>query len=231
MVGPQPYISLGPNSPANGSWCLEVVIGKNLQQSEITDVCFLPTGALDLNTTNKYELERSNTILNQTGLVKISGIHTTDLWELVNWIFVSKYWLTLYDSGQVSSVTYQITDNGLLNFSSPFISDATYNIFVNDTLYQNYSSYLAERIFPYLKNDLGIPQNATVEFLPLSDTNRLHPVKTSIFRTYTCTKRQLKGWFSLLVSVFAADYALVGGAYSIFMCIASTIQEKTDSST
>lgn len=229
MVGPQDYISIGPNSPAQGSWCLEVVIGKNLQQSEIKVVCFLPTGALDLNKTDKYDLENANNILNQTGLVTIGGVYTTGLWELINWIFVSKYWLTLYDTGQLFSVTYQITDNGLLNFSNPFISDDTYNIFVNDTLFQNYSSHLAERIFPHLVGNVVGP-NATVEFLPLDDINRLHPANTSIFRTYTCTKRQLKGWFSLLVSVFAADYALVGGAYSIFMFIAGTIQRRTNSS-
>jgi hypothetical protein len=228
MVGAQVYLPIGPNSPAQGSWCLEVVIGKNLQQTEINVVCFLPTGALDLNNTDKYDLENANSILNQTGLINIGGAYTTGLWELINWIFVSKYWLTLYDAGQLSSVTYQITHNALLNFSNPFISDATYNIFVNHTLFQKYSSHLAERIFPNLVgNVVGLN---TVEFLPLDDINRLHPVNTSIFRTYTCTKRQRKGWFSLLISVFAADYALVGGAYSIFIFIVGTIQRRTNSS-
>ena len=66
----------------------------------------------------------------------------------MNWIIVSRYWLMLYDLGQVAPLSYVYNANGLPNFTSPIISNAESNIFVNATLYKPFSTYLHDVLLP-----------------------------------------------------------------------------------
>jgi hypothetical protein len=141
---------------------------------------------------------------------------------LINWLYVSIFWLTLYDMGQISSVSYGIS--GSVDFSSPTFHTSANNIFVNNTLFQSYSSYLRNVILESTFFQLSyLP-----DFLPLSNTNSLKPIDTPIYRTYSCSKRQLKGWFSVLISVLAADYALLAGLYTIVIYITGKFQKRKD---
>jgi len=158
-----------------------------------------------------------------------SGTNATmHLLKLLNWIFVSQYWLTLIETGQLSPVVYGYnTPAGVFaiepyyrwNLSNFMLFDSTYNPFVNETLFQIYSTYLKEELLGPLE---------PVEFLPLSDTNKIQPTTTGIYRNYICSQRQIKGWFSLLISVFAADYAVIAGAYTLFKYIAGWLQQRKD---
>jgi hypothetical protein len=152
----------------------------------------------------------------------ISSINTPgDLVDLLVWIFVSQYWITLNDIGQIVPVDLPSTTN---------------NIFVNDTLFQHFSSFIFQKIVPgfeLLPTPVAIARNegTPIQFLPLNDTNRLQPVDTTFFITYSCTERQLKGWFSILTSVFTADYAILAAAYGIFIFIAGGVQKRKDEGT
>jgi len=149
----------------------------------------------------------------------ITDIYTpNDLLDLVIWIFVSQYWVTLYDAGQIAPAELPSTES---------------NIFVNETLFQQFSSFLFNRVIPafetYLPPSINNQTAAIpIQFLPLNDTNRLQPVDTSFFIAYSCTERQLKGWFSVLTSVFTADYAILVTAYGIFIFIAGGVQKRKD---
>ena len=41
----------------------------------------------------------------------------------------------------------------------------------------------------------------------------------------------MKGWVSVLVAVFAADYTMLAGAYGVFIFVASKIQERQNTAT
>jgi len=138
------------------------------------------------------------------------------LCELLNWVVVSDFWIRLYDAGQIAPTLYQPTPRRTFNFTNPMALGSTNNIFVNNTLFQSYTNFLIEKF------------NIKAGFLPLTSTNRLFPVDTRIYRSYACSVR-IKGWSSLLISVFAADYALIGSAYSLLIFVAGKIQEHKDS--
>lgn len=150
-----------------------------------------------------------------------------DVWRLINWIFVSFYWLILHDLGQITSTTYTYSAYhiigdpiGVPNASLPAIyHPPSNNIFVNDTLYQIFSTYMRDTLAPLGK--ISVP-----EFKSLNNTNQLQPIETRFLRSYTCLMRQWKGVLSALVSVLAADYALFFGAYSGFILIAGWFQKR-----
>ena len=151
--------------------------------------------------------------------VAVADIYTpTDLIDLLIWIFVSQYWITLYDVGQIVPAE---------------LPDTVNNIFVNDTLFHHFSSVLFDKVIPAFQTylPLSIANRTAVtpaEFLALNETNRLQPVDTTFFISYSCTERQLKGWFGVFTSVFAADYAILVTAYGIFIFIAGGIQKRKD---
>jgi len=153
------------------------------------------------------------------------------LLSIIHWAFMSIYWLTLYDFGHISAIYY--TSSGRLIDLSKFtvIHDDRYNVFVNETLFANYSTTLRDIIIPFCRyfhpcsTDKGKP-----EFLELNDTNRLFPNKTTIYRNYTCTERRMKAWFNLVISVFAADYAIIGSSYTILIFIAGRLHQRKQNS-
>jgi hypothetical protein len=218
------------NNPANGTWTLLI---------SILDIVGVEQNfAINVNSTGGYDLAvdlgaNQTTLLNvfcnailgtfQYGQeVVVSNINTTDdLLRLFIWMFVSQFWITLYDVGQIVPV------NSLNGKSLP----STNNIFINDTLFQIHSSYLINNVIPAFSTYL--PTNLTnftnpPKFLPLNETNRLQPVDTSLFINYSCSERRIKGLFSVLISVFTADYAVIVSAYGAFMFIASAIQKRRD---
>jgi len=131
-------------------------------------------------------------------------------WEVINWLFVTFYWTILADLGQVVPTTYPIDRNNQLMFSSPSDYLPTNNIFINETLYQLYSSFLQplEPSVPPLNVTIGagLP---TMKFI----------------KSYSCTQRQLKPPINFIISVVVADYALIMGGYSFALLIAGGIQK------
>jgi hypothetical protein len=155
-----------------------------------------------------------------------TGSKTFDIFDalkLFNWIVVSYYWLFLYDFGQLAPLQYNLTVGIIPNFTQPYVFPSTNNIFVNETLFDIYSSYLRHTLFPYLnafESMIGAPNLVLPDFMPLSPNNTLQKINMTLLRSYSCLERQLFGWGTVFVSIFVADYAFITGAYMTIMFIA-----------
>lgn len=216
-----------PNTPAGDSWVLYVgYTQEGTIDEQLIPITFLPNGDIDNSTTSDQTLESANNLLSETisYIRSIAQDSTFDIWQLLNWIIVSYYWIFLYDFGQTEPTYYQYTVLGLPNFTEPVRYSSTNNIFVNNTLFITYSSYLRNVIFPMMRlhepGFLLLPQ-----FLALDDHNSLQSTGTSFLRSYSCVQRQLKNWVSVIISVLVADYALIIGAYSLVVWCAGKWQK------
>ena len=47
-------------------------------------------------------------------------------------------------------------------------------------------------------------------------------------RSYSCLERRIKGWVSVVIAVLAANYALLGFAYTVYVFIAMHLQKPND---
>lgn len=176
-------------------------------------ITFLPTGQVESSSPPGF-YDRVNTLLAPTissiqSRATAVNISNFNFWELMNWVFVSQYWLLLLDFGQRAPATFQYDASGDLLSYGPVKYSAETNIFVNETLFDSYNSYLRSTIFPLF-------DYAAAEFLPLNDTNRLQVNSTTLKYLYTCTDLKLKAPLSLIVSVIVADWGLISPAFSIF---------------
>ena len=225
----------GYNTPASGSWTLYLIYtlqNATFPQELWIGITFLPTGEIDMSRTTLTNLTKANIILQPlTALIRTVS-PTFDIWKLINWIWVSFYWLILSDFGQIAPTTYSSSTigfqgtNGILNpvlSSAPNFFTSQYNIFVNNTLFQIYYNYVKLDLLPLFTASEPLPA-----FSPLNDTNRIYPTEVHFQRTYSCLQRQWKGGLEALVSVFAADYALFFGVYSAVLVIAGLIQKRRE---
>jgi hypothetical protein len=173
---------------------------------------FLPTGKVRSSSPEGF-LRDVNDVLAPTinemhSLATAANITNFDFWELMNWIFVSQYWLTLLDFGQIAPATFQYDDQGNILSYEPIRYSAENNIFINGTLFNHYNSYLRTTILPLYGYTLA-------EFLPLNDKNRLQANTTTL--KYLCSDLKLKAPLSLIVSVIVADWGLISPAFSILV--------------
>ena len=159
-------------------------------------------------------------------IANVTESHTFDLLKLLNFCFVSDYWLSLMRFGQIAPATYNFTSRGFPIFTEPKYFQPTNNIFVNNTLFQIYSSILRNDIVPLLL--FAWPEASLPPFLPLDENNYLQPAPAIIFRTYTCYERHLRGWFDATISVLVVNYALLGGAYKIFIFFAGWFHKRRE---
>jgi hypothetical protein len=224
----------GHNTPAAGSWTLYLIY--TLQNATYPNeiwigITFLPTGDIDRSRTTAANLTTANVLLEPfTALIRTVS-PTFDLWKLINWTWVSFYWLILIDFGQIAPTTYSAAtvgfgENRILTpilSSSPNSFTSQYNIFVNETLFQIYHGYLRNDLLPIFQASRLLPP-----FSPLNHTNRIHSREVYFQRSYSCLQRQWKGGLEALVSVFAADYALFFGVYSAALVIAGLIQKRRE---
>ena len=223
----QPLIS---NSPAGESWTLYLVyIFQNDTKEQYIPISYIPTGEIDMQHTSAADIDKANLLLSPTIelLALASGNTSFDGLQLLNWFFVTYYWCNLYALGHISPAASTVVQSQEgFNYSFPFIYNSTNNIFENDTLFEIYSSYLRHTIIPLLRTAWS---NVTLpEFLPLGDDNRLEPFITTISRTYSCAERRIKPWFSVVISVTAADYALIGIAYTFYKFSVGWFQKRKD---
>lgn len=189
-------------------------------------ISFLPTGDIDYTHTSLSDLNKANQILAPTIQLVQTLLPTLDIWKFINWIFVSWYWIILYDFGQISPTIHKYLDNGnhygwpieVVNISAPAtFYPLTNNIFINETLYRIYSSFLRDLI----SASITLP-----EFIPLNDSNRLQPIETGFLKTYICRERRWKGVLNGIISVLVADYALLFGSYSLLTWIGSLCKKR-----
>jgi hypothetical protein len=147
---------------------------------------------------------------------------STDMWTLLNWVYVVQYWSLLYDVGQVQPTLYP-TSEGLPSSYIPMEYPNTNNIFVNDTLFEIYGNYFANTILPLL----GVFNGSQYSFQALdSTTNLLEPVNVAFFQIYSCTQAQLKKTLSLIISVIVADYTFLNPAFWLIILFGAWYQAR-----
>ena len=219
------------NSPARDYWTLWLIYlpqNSTTGQEQAIAISFLPTGDIDHSRTPSLSLALANEILAPLVQMMRLRIPNFDIWKLINWIFVSFYWLILSDFGQVSPTIHsnrrgrvEGSPIGVINQESMYYPP-TNNIFVNDTLFQIYSTYFRNTLLPITDH----PQFP--EFEHLDRYNCLKPKETLFLRTYSCLERRWKGALSGIISVFAADYALILGAYSLVIFFVGWLQKRKE---
>jgi hypothetical protein len=224
------FINSEPNTPAGDYWTLFLEYGRvgDFVGQQIP-ISFLPTGDIDYSHTLQEDVDTANTLLTPTAILfqLITGDDTIDVWKFINFQVISLYWLLLYDFGQIAPTLYSnYTVTGFPVFTNPLAYSSKNNIFMNDTLFEIYSSYLRNTIVPVvnkLGNGLSVP-----EFLPLDNNNTLRPLDQSLFRSYPCLQRRLKGWPALIITILAADYPLVIGGYTLVIWVVIWWQKRKD---
>jgi hypothetical protein len=150
----------------------------------------------------------------------------------VGFIFPLLHWLYLADFGQTSSTVYpNLTFFRAAGPNAPESSEfypavqlpSTYNIFVNETGYDNMISF----VFAWFESFTGdLPANIPT-FHQTSELP-LEPNETSFVVSYSCNERQLKSPVSLVITVIAADYALIVGGYSIVKWIGMFLEKRRE---
>lgn len=187
-------------------------------------VTFLPTS----DVVPSSDFDTINKTLEQTiSLVHAATNGTINFWKLVNWVWVSYYWVFLYNFGAIAPMTYKFLNRplgtefigfGYPDFTQPSPYNSINNIFLNETLFEIYSDYLNSTLVPVynslMKSNVSLPP-----FLPINGSNRLQPLPVSLKTTYSCTERQLRGWVSVAIGILVADYAFITGAFTLFIWI------------
>ena len=143
------------------------------------------------------------------------------MWELINWIYVVHYWSLLYDVGQVQPTLYERYTVFPDTYVPNKYTDRN-NIFVNDTLFENYGSYFTNTIVPLLEGLNG----DNYSFQSLDSTNQLQPVDAAFNIPYSCTETKLKTPLSLIISVLVADYTFINPAIGFIVIFGAWYQGK-----
>jgi hypothetical protein len=220
-LGPK-FLTIG--NPANDSWTIDLFTLPLTAVNPIEKpIVFLPNGSVDITQTSVDDLAYAQNILSsaETALLNITNV-TVNALELVNWIYVSIFWTMLYDFGQVYPTVFSVDSDFTV---TPYPS--TNNIFINETLFNIYYSYLNTTVAPILGINQSDPNSAAPLFESPSTTNVLREThNTTFIMGYSCNKRQFKTWLSALVAIILADYALIGVPYKIASFFAVAIQKR-----
>jgi hypothetical protein len=221
-------------TPADGSWTMEVTYRNNTGALavglETGTVTFLPSGKVGTTGGGLSPgfFDRVNNILAPTVTqlqlqANSTGVANFDFWEFMNWIFVSQYWLLLLDFGQISPSTFDYNSEGDRLDYGPVRHTAAYNIFVNDTLFSQYDSYLRQTILPLFNYTLA-------DFLPINATNQMNERTVSLQMLYTCSDIRLKDSAGLIISVIVADWGMISSvvALGLFLLAAWRLRQVTD---
>jgi hypothetical protein len=167
--------------------------------------------------TSLTELDSATSLLAPAiSLLQARVNQTFDIWELFNWIFVSFYWCFLADFGQINpTILYPQTT-----------FPPTNNIFINQSLFEIYSSYLRNTILPLLGPAVTSNFPPLPQFSNLSDENSLKAQVSTFTRTYSCLQIKPKSPLNFIVSVVVAEYALIMGGYKLAILVAEVIQKR-----
>lgn len=137
----------------------------------------------------------------------------SELSSILASMFYLWYWLSLADFG--------ITEDNCFD-----LDGTSSNPFVNGTLFDSYNGFMRTVALPYIFGN-GTPYTMDPS-ATIGPENQLQSSMLPFLQTYTCSQRQLKGWLSLLVSVVAADVALILGAYNLFIFVATYLQKRSE---
>ena len=142
-------------------------------------------------------------------------------------LFEILYWLYLADFGQISPTVYPLFGYGDLiqpepsNFAKVEQLPPTYNVFVNSSRYEMLSTWTTD----FIQIVGGSPPTNTTN-APLFNETNLQPNETIFVVSYPCQQRIIKSPLSFIVTIVAADYALVMGGYKIVVWIALRFEKR-----
>ena len=153
-------------------------------------------------------------------LREATGDSTFDIWRFFNWVYVTYYWALLADFGLSAPTAYDFTNS---NYPAAVPFPSTNNIFVNETLFQLYFEYFNSTILPILVRQFDGPPPPPVL---LNNETRFEPIQKTLLRSYICSQREKKEALSLIISVIAAEYALIVGAYKVVLIITGWRQKR-----
>lgn len=188
------------NSPALGNWTISII---NKKTNQNTPVAFLPTGEVDNTKTPVVNLSAF--------LGTFPAADETEFWTMINWIFVSLFWTTLYDVGQIQPTCYgPIPDNATNQFFfNPQSLPSTYNIFDNEELFSSYSAFLRNNVLTLPDLNYTLPA-----FQPINATNQLQEQSITFLRSYSCTLRTLKQPIDMAVGLMTAYWVFLQAGWT-----------------
>jgi hypothetical protein len=206
------------------------------------NVRFYPNGTRD----NTSDFTQATALLAPTvDIIEAASHGTVDIWELVNWYFVSAHWTFLYQFGDIAPTIYPqdngngsmelidgqvlLDDLGFANFSAPISFPPTNNIFWNGELFGIYSDYLTNTLMPFVLDVYPEFSFVLPQIIPLNDTNRVQRVPTTIFTSYQCSELVWKGWGAALVSILVAVFSLWTAGYGIMLIIFAMLEQDVPS--
>jgi hypothetical protein len=130
---------------------------------------------------------------------------------MINWIFISLYWTTLYDVGQISPTYYGPSpDNATTQFFfDPQSLSAEFNIFDNEELFSSYSSFMRSNILTLPDLNYTLPA-----FQPINATNRLEQQPVTFLRSYSCTLRTGKQAIDMAVGLITAYWVFLHAGWT-----------------
>lgn len=176
------------------------------------NITFLTTGKVGPTSPSGFFNNVNNvlapTISRIETLATAGNVTNFDFWELINWMFVSQYWLLLLDFGQIAPSTFNYDAQGNLINYGPVKHSPQYNIFFNETLFDQYNSYLRGTILPLFGYTL-------TPFRPLNEANRMNASTVSLNMLYTCTDLKLKDSAGLIISIIVADWAMLTSVFAL----------------
>jgi hypothetical protein len=155
---------------------------------------------------------------------------STNVLNEIAGLFEILYWLYLADFGQISPTVYPLFGYGDLlqpepsNFAKVEQLPPTYNVFVNSSRYEMLSTWTTD----FMQYVGGSPPTNTTNAPLFNETNGLplQPNETTIVVSYPCQQRIIKSPLSFIVTIIAADYALVMGGYKIVVWIALRFEKR-----
>ena len=223
------------NTPANDHWSLTLEFSQNTQTllDELShpslEIVFLPTGAVDLDRTPVGNLTAANVILAPTiSIVQRAASakgFEIDFWKLLNWLYVTAYWISLAGFGEVAPTTAIPIDYSYeRNFSTSIRHPTQNNVFLNRTLYEIYTNFMTRTVIPLV--DFPLPAKGIASLDDAEHVESLIVVETSFARSYFCKVRRLKTPFVAIVSIAVAEYAFMNAGYKAFMLIATWYQKR-----
>ena len=157
------------------------------------------------------------------GLVSINL--QTDFQNELGATFQLFYWIYLADFGQKSPTFYRIFPVGGISqprpvkVKKPSHLGSTYNIFSTRSRYELVSNWTNQSLGASIplfnkSNGFAMPQSHETVFVV----------------SYSCQERRLKSPLIFIITVFAADFALITGGYNVAIWIAVRIEERQNRS-
>jgi hypothetical protein len=146
----------------------------------------------------------------------------SDFWETIGRLYEGIHWLYLADFGQISATEYLGYGSDAIDWTQAKLYSPTSNVFVNSSLYQAARDASPRLYFPnWQPSYFGVPEFNETDALPQKANESI-----VLVQSYLCQQRKLKHPLNLLLTVLAADYALIVGGYGLVVLIASLIQKR-----